>query len=97
MNQGTQTSPDDLMNFGAHATLTYEIVAQGYPSYCEWVLNTVEMEADVSPQLARFAHYLMMREDHGAIPEGAIPMNTLSDNETVADTLNSSWDRASYT
>ena len=94
VNPGADTAPSDLMNFGVYATLTYEEVAQNRPSYCDWVQNTTEMESDVSPQLARFGHYLMMRADPGLDLEGAIPINTFSDSEAAAaSSISSSWAR----
>ena len=80
IDHDAEITPNDLMNFGTYATMTYEEVVIHHPVYCGWVTNTMELESEVSPQLARFAQYLIMREEPEPTIEGAIPMNALSDS-----------------
>ena len=100
-NQTAQGLPTDLMNFGAYATMTYEEVATQHPAYCQWALQTMSVEEDISPQLKRFALYLIAREAEDRTvpmehdPEGATPMPTWSEGESVTppSTLGSEWTR----
>ena len=62
----------DLITFGKHMGKTYETVLRTDLPYCQWALQTVESGDSHSPQLKKFAKYVVSKENRGYqdIPAG---------------------------
>ena len=47
--------------FGKHQGIAYEDMIENYPDYCEWVMNTADIEDEANPELHHFASYLISK------------------------------------
>ena len=56
------TTDTEVLTFGKCVGQTYLQTATKNPNYCQWILQTAEGDGDSSPQLKRFAQYLVDRE-----------------------------------
>lgn len=63
-----ETSEEDPVGFGEHASLTYREIQQTQPRYCEWVMKTFQ-EGSVDPRLARLAKWLQKVPDAKMQPD----------------------------
>jgi len=52
----------EVLTFGKFVGQTYLQTATMNPNYCKWILQTADGDGDSSPQLTRFAQYLVSRE-----------------------------------
>jgi len=59
-HQGKDPNPQDLVGFGMYSHMTYAEVIRHHPRYCDWVLETMEQEADYQPLLGRFGTFLLL-------------------------------------
>ena len=55
----------DFITFGKHLGKTYETVLRTDPPYCQWALQTVESGDSHSPQLKKFAKYVVSKDNRG--------------------------------
>ena len=56
------------IRFGKHAGKTYQQALSEYPSYCEWVILTADIEDEASPELQHFAQWLVKKGCNGRMP-----------------------------
>ena len=56
------TTDKEVLTFGKCVGQTYLQTATKNQDYCQWILQTADGDGDTSPQLKRFAQYLVMRE-----------------------------------
>ena len=58
-----------MVRFGKHKGTSYELMMNEQKAYCEWVINTYEIEDKSSdPTLIHFAVYLLQQGFNGRVP-----------------------------
>lgn len=83
--QISECHPMDPVGFGKHSSLTYQEVAQQYPSYCEWVKKT-SMEGDSCLLLQRLASWL----EQGTVATSTKVVNPVSKSKKITPEATSS-------
>jgi len=59
---------EDVVTFGTYMGMTYQQVWKQHQGYCQWILQTAET-GDASPQLRRFATYVVQMEQNFGFQE----------------------------
>jgi len=99
----TKTSDPNKMNFssqelrtiafGKHKGTTYEDAMPEYPQYCEWVLNTYEIEDECTNAFKHFAVYLLKIGFNGREPQDSKKPETEEEEKVATETsMDQEWD-----
>ena len=70
--KGTEMNFSDpsllVVGFGKYKGTSYEEMEKTYPQYCNWVIQTFEIEDECDPRLKHFAVYLLKKGFGGRTP-----------------------------
>ena len=84
--QVTETTAQDLVGFGPHASLTYAQLLSEFPQYAEWVEMTSQQqeEAARNPRLHRLARWLAKAKSRAPIQSPVLKLKAKGDIPTNA-------------
>ena len=57
-----------VVGFGKYRGTSYEEMEEKYPQYCNWVIQTFEIEDEADQRLKHFAVYLLKKGFGGRTP-----------------------------
>ena len=62
------TAEKTTIRFGKHRGMSYQAAMESKPQYCEWVIQTAEMEPESGEDLNHFSNWLIMMGFGGRTP-----------------------------